>query len=166
MWVWIQGHALAALPTRRSPVGPSAVLVGPSAVWWAPVPSGGDPCRSGRMTNISPSLGFDPHIVHPLASRYTDSTIPATQTRIDLRGISYLYMYRSLFLAVIFRCVEFQWLEEQETKHIRNIINYHITNKCTNSMSFIFKSLFKTHSLLLHVSIVYCLSSSGSTYSS
>ena len=44
--------------------------------------------------------------------------------------------------------------------------NYHTTNKCTNCMSFIFKSLFKTLSLLLHVSIAYHLSSSGSTYSS
>ena len=44
--------------------------------------------------------------------------------------------------------------------------NYHTTNKCTNCMSFIFKSLFKTLSLLLHVSIAYRLSSSGSTYSS
>ena len=44
--------------------------------------------------------------------------------------------------------------------------NYHTTNKYTNCMSFIFKSLFKTLSLLLHVSIAYRLSSSGSTYSS
>ena len=44
--------------------------------------------------------------------------------------------------------------------------NYHTTNKCTNCMSFIFKTLFKTLSLLLHVSIAYRLSSSGSTYSS
>ena len=44
--------------------------------------------------------------------------------------------------------------------------NYDTTNKCTNCMSFIFKSLFKTLSLLLHVSTVYRLSSSGSTYSS
>ena len=44
--------------------------------------------------------------------------------------------------------------------------NYYTTNKCTNCMSFIFKSLFKTLSLLLHVSIAYRLSSSGSTYSS
>ena len=45
--------------------------------------------------------------------------------------------------------------------------NYHTTNKCTNCMSFILKSLFLKHfSLLLHVSIAYRLSSSGSTYSS
>ena len=44
--------------------------------------------------------------------------------------------------------------------------NYHTTNKCTNCMSFIFKPIFKTLSLLLHVSIAYRLSSSGRTYSS
>ena len=44
--------------------------------------------------------------------------------------------------------------------------NYHTTNKCTNCMSFILNHFFKTLSLLLHVSIAYRLSSSGSTYSS
>ena len=39
---------------------------------------------------------------------------------------------------------------------------YHITNKCTNYISCILKHF----SLLLHVSIAYRLSSSGSTYSS
>ena len=43
---------------------------------------------------------------------------------------------------------------------------YHTTNKCTNCMSFILNHFFKTLSLLLHVSIAYRLSSSGSTYSS
>ena len=42
----------------------------------------------------------------------------------------------------------------------------HITNKCTNCMSFVLNHFFKTLSLLLHVSIAYRLSSSGSTYSS
>ena len=43
---------------------------------------------------------------------------------------------------------------------------YHTTNKCTNCMSFILNHFFKTLFLLLHVSIAYRLSSSGSTYSS
>ena len=43
---------------------------------------------------------------------------------------------------------------------------YHTTNKCTDCMSFILNHFFKTLSLLLHVSIAYRLSSSGSTYSS
>jgi len=43
---------------------------------------------------------------------------------------------------------------------------YHTTNKCTNCMSFILNHYFKTLSLLLHVSMAYRLSSSGSTYSS
>ena len=44
--------------------------------------------------------------------------------------------------------------------------NYHTTNKCTNCMSFILNHFLKHFSLLLHVSIAYRLSSSGSTYSS
>ena len=44
--------------------------------------------------------------------------------------------------------------------------NHHTTNKCTNYMSFILNHFLKTLSLLLHVSIAYRLSSSGSTYSS
>ena len=44
--------------------------------------------------------------------------------------------------------------------------NHHTTNKCTNCMSFSLNHFFKTLSLLLHVSIAYRLSSSGSTYSS
>ena len=43
---------------------------------------------------------------------------------------------------------------------------YHTTNKCTNCISFILNHFFRTLSLLLHVSIAYRLSSSGSTYSS
>ena len=44
--------------------------------------------------------------------------------------------------------------------------NHHTTNKCTNCMSFILNHFLKHFSLLLHVSITYRLSSSGSTYSS
>ena len=44
--------------------------------------------------------------------------------------------------------------------------NHHTTNKCTNCMSFILNHFFKTLSLLLHVSIAYRLSLSGSIYSS
>ena len=54
----------------------------------------------------------------------------------------------------------------KSSRKLQTYTNYHTTNKCTSCMSFIFKSLFKTLSLLLHVSIAYRLSSSGSTYSS
>ena len=33
--------------------------------------------RSGQVRKISPPPGFDPRIVQPLASRYTDYAIPA-----------------------------------------------------------------------------------------
>ena len=39
--------------------------------------------RSGRVRKISPLPGFDPRTVQPVASRYTDSAIPAADC--DLR---------------------------------------------------------------------------------
>ena len=60
---------------------------------------------------------------------------------------------------------ELLWALNSVTKGIK-ISKYHITNKCTNCMSFILNHFFKTLSLLLHVSIAYRLSSPGSTYSS
>ena len=33
--------------------------------------------RSERVRKISPPMGFDPRILQPVASRYTDSAIPA-----------------------------------------------------------------------------------------
>jgi len=38
---------------------------------------GGSWVRSGRVRNISPTPGFDPRTVQPVASRYTDWAIPA-----------------------------------------------------------------------------------------
>ena len=38
---------------------------------------GGPQGRSGRVQKISPPTGFDPRTVQPVASRYTDSVIPA-----------------------------------------------------------------------------------------
>jgi hypothetical protein len=60
-----QRHALAVLlPRGRDPV-PISQVAG-----WAPG-------RAGRLREISPSPAFDPQIIQPLASRYTDSDIPA-----------------------------------------------------------------------------------------
>ena len=38
---------------------------------------GGPQGRSGRMRKISPTPGFDPRAIQPVASRYTDCAIPA-----------------------------------------------------------------------------------------
>jgi hypothetical protein len=59
MGVGGQCHTLAALP----PVKPGAHRIG---VWVGPQ------CRSGRVRKISPSPGFDPWTVQPIASHYTD----------------------------------------------------------------------------------------------
>jgi len=39
--------------------------------------TGGPKGRSGRVQKVSPQPGFDPQIVQPVASRYTDHAIPA-----------------------------------------------------------------------------------------
>jgi hypothetical protein len=43
---------------------------------------GGPQGRSGRVRKISPSPGFDPGTVYPVASRYTDWAIPAHIVRL------------------------------------------------------------------------------------
>ena len=104
---------------------------------------------------------------------------------IHWRGFSYIAMVKwsklkfhsgGISLNVCINSLIFLILKQQEKEanqiNISKILScrftkYHITNKCTNCISFILKSLFfKTLSLLLHVSITYRLSSSGSTYSS
>ena len=42
---------------------------------------GGPHSRSGRVWKISPTPGFDPRIVQPVASRYTDWANPANDDR-------------------------------------------------------------------------------------
>jgi hypothetical protein len=54
-----QRHAPAALLPRKTQYPLCRRLGGPQG-------------RSGRVRKISPPLGFDPWIVQPLASRYTD----------------------------------------------------------------------------------------------
>jgi hypothetical protein len=61
MGVGGQHHAQATLSPRRRPSTPSIGWVG----WF------------GWVRKISPSLGFDLWTVQPIASRYTDSAIPA-----------------------------------------------------------------------------------------
>jgi hypothetical protein len=46
----------------------------------------GPQVRSGRVRKISPPLGFDPRIVQPVASRYTDYAIPAHEHRTGTEG--------------------------------------------------------------------------------
>jgi hypothetical protein len=64
MGVGGQCHALATLPLGKM---------------WYPLYRrlGGPQSRSGQMWKISPPLGFDPWTVKPVASCYTDYTIPA-----------------------------------------------------------------------------------------
>ena len=46
---------------------------------------GGPQGRSGRVWKISPSPGFDPQTVQPVASRYIDGAIPAANYMEELR---------------------------------------------------------------------------------
>ena len=43
--------------------------------------------RSERVQKISPSAGFDPRTVQPVASRYTDYSIPAHNSDTDTTRI-------------------------------------------------------------------------------
>ena len=64
MGVGGQHHAPAALPPRKTRYPLYRRLGGPQG-------------RSGRGRKISPPPGFDPRIVQPIASRYTNYAIPA-----------------------------------------------------------------------------------------
>ena len=72
MGVGGQGHAPAALPPGKTRYPLYRRLGGPQD-------------RSGRERKISPSPGFDPRTVQPVASRYTDWAIPAPQEKHKVR---------------------------------------------------------------------------------
>jgi hypothetical protein len=59
-----QRHALAALPPEKNRYLFYRRLGGPQS-------------RSGQVQKILPLPGFDPRNVQPVASRYTDCSIPA-----------------------------------------------------------------------------------------
>jgi hypothetical protein len=59
---------------------------------------GGPQGWSGQVWKISPPLGFDPWIVQPVASRYTDRTIPATRFK---HSLSIRCTNKSLFFFLI-----------------------------------------------------------------
>ena len=62
MGVGGQRHAPAALPPRKTLYPLRRMLGGPKG-------------QSGSVRKISPSPGFDPQTVQPVASRYTDCAI-------------------------------------------------------------------------------------------
>jgi hypothetical protein len=64
MGVGDERHAPAALPLAKTRYPLYRRLGGPQG-------------RSGQVLKISPSPGFDPRTVQPVASRYTDYAIPA-----------------------------------------------------------------------------------------
>jgi len=59
-----QHHAPTALPLGKTRYPLYRRLAGPQG-------------QSGQVQKISPPLGFDPRIVHPVVSRCTNYTIPA-----------------------------------------------------------------------------------------
>jgi hypothetical protein len=50
---------------------------------------GGPQFRSGRVRKISPTPGFDPRTVQPVASRYTDWTIPCHSDNYGIHKITF-----------------------------------------------------------------------------
>jgi len=69
-----QRHASAALPAGKTRYPLYRRL-------------GGSQGRSERLRKRSPPLGFDPRTVQPVASRYTDWTIPAQLRRCMVRRV-------------------------------------------------------------------------------
>jgi hypothetical protein len=63
-----QNHAPAALPPEKTRYPLYRRLSGTQG-------------QSGRVRKMSFPLGFDPHTIQPVASRYTDWTIPAHHLR-------------------------------------------------------------------------------------
>jgi hypothetical protein len=57
---------------------------------------GGPQCLSARVRNISLPLGFDPRIVQPVKSRYSDWAIPVHTTEVTL--------FRNSFISSTKRC--------------------------------------------------------------
>ena len=65
IWVWV----VNATPRSLYPLGKTRYPLYRGL--------GGPQGRSGQVRKISPPPGFDPRIVQPVASRYTDCTISA-----------------------------------------------------------------------------------------
>jgi hypothetical protein len=78
MGVGGQHHAPAALPPGKTRYPLYKRLDGPQA-------------RSGRVRKISPQPGFDPRIVHPVASRYIDWAIAAEWARLVNDKLNRMY---------------------------------------------------------------------------
>jgi hypothetical protein len=71
-----QRHASAALPPGKTRYSLYRKLSGPHG--W-----------SGRVRKISPTPGFDPRIVQPVASRYTDWNISAPANQLTRYKMKY-----------------------------------------------------------------------------
>ena len=71
---------------------------------------GGPQCQSGRVTKISPALGFDPRTGHPIASRYTDYAIPALSSAL-LMEILVVFLRLS-------KLIRSQYLKSGQESHV------------------------------------------------
>ena len=101
--------------------------------------------RSGRVRKISSPLGFDPRTVKPIASRYTDSAIPAQHY---LKGtmnnvINFPYIRNICYAKPIKNFIQHVYCDH-------SIVN---TNTCTTSTSQV-KIYLKSSKKLLHVSVL------------
>ena len=69
---------------------------------------GGPQDRSGRVRKISPPPGFDPPIVHPVGSRYTDWAIPTQLVRRNLHKGRTRKLILQIFMSSTWnrKCVE------------------------------------------------------------
>ena len=57
---------------------------------------GGSLSQSGWVRKISPSPGFDPQTIQPIASRYTDCAIPALDNKMLGTLLYFIVLYRMI----------------------------------------------------------------------
>jgi hypothetical protein len=86
MGVCGQHHASPTLPPGKSQYPLYRRLGGPQG-------------PSGRVWKISPLLGFDPQTIQPVASRYTDCSVPA-QTYFYVFILFYISLYFAILTSV------------------------------------------------------------------
>jgi hypothetical protein len=95
------GEGSASRPTRSLPPGQTRYSLYRRL--------GGTQGRSGQVRKISPAPGFDPRIVHPVASRYTDYATRLTSSFV---------LYHNYYCLLVGVCVREQISFVQNVLHV------------------------------------------------
>ena len=80
--------------------------------------------RSGQVRKIPPPQGFDPRIVQPVASHYTDNAIPA-QTHTHTHTYIYIYVCIYIYIYVcVCVCVCVYRVSQEKCARLRESVPY------------------------------------------